>query len=198
MWESSRIKTNEEWRKMYENDIEEWEVTINKVNKKAHIHIKKFYNWEWKLDLDWFLKWAKDITYEIFEQSWEKFLFWTIDNFKEFLKRWLKLYILDYNLDFDTSKRLRKSMWKFCYMYWELINYWELLSEDTKVYLEKNRNNKQKKEEIKELVERDYEIFFWEWTKWKTLNTKVWQATNEIIEVFTDWYYGSLDNKDNI
>ena len=76
-------------------------------------------------------------------------------------------------------------------MYWEILEYWEEITEDTKIYLEKNRHNEQKKEEIKQLVERDYEIYFWEWAKWKMLNTKVWQATNEIIEVFSDWYYGS-------
>ena len=196
MWESSTIRTNTEWRKIYKNEIEEWEITINKVNEKVHKHLKKFYNFEWKLDINWFLNKADEIVKKIFKQPWENNTFWDVNNFKEFLKIWLKLSILAYNLDIEAWKKIIKSTWRFWYMYWEVLNYWDTLTEDLTVYLEKNRNNEQKKEEIKQLVERDYEIFFWKWAKWKTLNTKVWQTTNEIIEVFSNWYYGSLDNKD--
>ena len=183
---------NEEWAK----EMEQYEITTQKFNQKILYHLKRYYNSNWKLDLDCFLDRANEFINKLFNQSWENNTFWNIDSFRRFLRKWLKLSILDYNLDFETSKKLIKSTWIFCYMYWEIVEFWEETTDSVKIYLEKNRNNEEKKEEIKQLVEKDYEIFFWEWAKWKTLNTKVWQTTNEIIEVFSNWYYGSLDNKD--
>ena len=189
----TNIIDSDQFDKEWAEEMKQYEITTQKINQEMFYHLKKFYNWEWKLYIDQFLNWAKEIVNRLFHQSWEKTTYWNINNFNEFLKKWLKLYILKFSLDYKTSKKLRKSIWRFCYMYWEIVEFWEDMTDWVKIYLEKNRHNEQKKEEIKELVERDYELFFWDWAKWKTLNTKVWQSTNEIIELFSSWYYGSLD-----
>ena len=194
MWTSKMIKTDKEWKEIYIQDMKEAKEITKKFNNEMHIHLKRFYNLEWKIDIDWFLNNAQEVVIKLFQQPWENNNYWNIDNFREFLKKWLKLSILDYNLDDKTSKKLIDSTFEFWYMYWEIVEFWEETTDWVIIYLEKNRHNIQKKEDIKELVEKDYEIFFWEWTKGKKLNTKVWQATNDIIEIFSNWYYGSLDN----
>ena len=195
MWASEKVISSKEWNEVYKQDMKESIEIEEKVNQEMYYHLKRYYSLEWKLDIDWFLKKSEKVVNELFNQSWEKNNFWNIDNFREFIIKWLKLSILDYNLDFETSEKLRKSMLRFCYMYWEIVEFWEKTTDWVKKYLEKNRNNEQKKEEIKKLVERDYELFFWESSKWKALNTNVWQTTNEIIEVFSNWYYGSLNSE---
>ena len=72
--------------------------------------------------------------------------------------------------------------------------YWEIITDSVKKYLKENRNNEQKKEEIKILIEKDYKLFFWEWSSENILDTKVWKAKNDIIEVFSRWYYSANSN----
>ena len=195
MWEMEKRKmTQEEREELCKKDMEEWVITNNDVNNRICNHIKRFYNSEWKLDINWFFDRAKEVVNILFEQPWENRTFWTIEQFKEFLIKWLKLYILDYNLDYETSKKLRKSMIRLSFMYWEFLTFWDEITDWVKKYLKENRNNEQKKEEIKMLIEKDYEIFFWEWSSEKILDTKVWQNTNDIIEVFSMWYYSAKSN----
>ena len=194
MWEiEKRIMTQEERELLCKKDMEEWKITSKKADKRIYNHLIRFYR-EWNLDIKWFLKWANEIINKLFQQSWENNKFWNIEKFKEFLEKWLRLYVLKFNLDYETSKKLRKSIWRYKYMYWELVEFWEEITDGVNIYLKENRNNEQKKEEIKELVEKDYEIFFWEWSREKILDTKVWKAKNDIIEVFSRWYYSVNSN----
>ena len=189
MWELQNLKTDEEWREIYEKDMEESREIEEQFNQEMFYHLKRYYNWGWQLDIDWFFERANEVLKKIFEQSWENREFWTIETFKGYLIKWVKLYILKYNLDYEISKKLWKSMLRFPLMYWEIIEFWEEITESVKKYQKENRNNEQKKEEIKELIEKDYEIFFWEWKNENILDTKVWKAKNDIIEVFSRWYY---------
>ena len=183
---------DKEWAK----EIEQYDETSRIVNKEISEHLKIFYNDEWKLNIHWFLINAKEVVNKLYLQSWENRTFSNIDKFMDFLTKVIKLHILFYNLNSYETKTIRENVFRFWVMYWEVLKYWEILTQNIKIYLSKNRNNEEEKEKIKQLVEKDYEIFFWESAKWRILSTKVWQATNEIIEVFSDLYYGSLDSKD--
>ena len=194
MW---KLWSNQEelWYQTMLNDIEKSKKLWIKLNKEISEHLRKYYDKKWILDIDWFLYKTQNIVDILYHQPWEEKNFWSKDIFLDFLTKIIKLHILYYNLELDGIEKLTDSTFECWLMYWELLKYWEKLTINVKQYLEKNRHNEQKKEEIKELVERDYEIYFWESTKWKMLSTKVWQTTNDIIEVFSNWYYGSLDNK---